>query len=544
MKLSRISAFVTAIILTVTLCSCQPLERQTRYRDKEKEFIIGQSYASQGHDRPYDVNDVNYDDMDKCAEKLLSDIQEKCSDDEINTDITDLIDIYNQIYEANTYAEINSCKNDNDLDFQIKENETYLELQAADEIISYTFSCGYNSEYKELFREYVNQSMLDKYPENNLKIKDIRANSKKELDRDYKFVEKYNNILNDNSLEANDKDLKCAELLIEKLKCHGADKLYSRFNRDYTGEDVVRVSNAVKEYLIPAYDELSLTYLTTFEHRNNKSYTIEKPFSVIQEYAPRISEQLGRSADILIKKNCFDISDSSDSIECYFTDILPLEKSAAIFIGNPDKNTDLLSLAICTFGIFNRALINDTPPFLQKNNIDIEETCELGLTPFFFRFYDDIYGDMGKYEQLSMEYNMLVSVISGFLIGEFEYTVAKDVENITPEQVVERFNKLFEDFDYTYRLSNINHLFVAPGYYVSYGTSGLVAFDLYNDIYNLHDQQKAYEKYEKLSKISGSSDYSTFCTALKGAGFSDIMSEDFIKHVADMVYKIDKEYNK
>lgn len=543
MKLSRISAFITAIILTGTLCSCQPNERQTRYRDKEKEFIIGQSYASQGHDKPYNVNDVNYDDMDNCAEKLLNDIQEKLSDDEIAADIKKLLNIYDQIYEANTYAEVNSCKYDNEIDFQIKENETFLQLQAADEIISYAFSCGYNSEYKELFRNYVNQSMLDKYPENNLKIKDIRAKSKEVLDRDYKFVEKYNNIVYDISLEDHEKDIKCAELLIEMLKCQGADKLFSRFNRDYTGEDVVRVSNAVKEYLIPAYDELSLTYLTTFEHSNNKTSAIEKPFSVIQEYAPSISEQLGRSADILIKKNCFDISDSSDSIECYFTDLLPLEKSAAIFIGNPNNNTDLLPLAIYTFGSFNSALINDTPPFLQKNNIDIEESCELGLTPFFFQYYDDIYGDMGKYEQLSMEYKMLDSVISGFLIGEFEYTVARDIESITPEQIVERFNKLFEDFDYTYRLSNINHLFVAPGYYVSYGTSGLVAFDLYHDIYDLHDQSKAYEKYEKLSKISGSSDYSTFCTALKGAGFSDIMSEDFIKQVADMVYRIDKEYN-
>ena len=50
------------------------------------------------------------------------------------------------------------------------------------------------------------------------------------------------------------------------------------------------------------------------------------------------------------------------------------------------------------------------------------------------------------------------------------------------------------------KLNMISHLFESPGYYISYSTSALAAFDLFDDVNN--DPYKALERYEKIAKIS------------------------------------------
>lgn len=540
MKLSRISSFTAALLLTVSCCSCQSTrQRQMRVRDKDKEFRIGQTYAYKNR---VDASELNELAANTPARKLLDDIESDSSEDVISADINDLLDTYNTIYELNTLSTIQQCKNDEDIDARINANTAYLKLQSANEIISYAFCRGYNSKYKELFSKYVNKSILYKYKDCSSSVFDLSIIVRDKLDKDIERVKEYDKIVADPELTPHEKDVKCAEVLLTILKDCGTDALFTNYNRDYSGEDVLKVSNAIKKYLLPAYDELSLTYLTTYEHQYGISATIKEPFAIIQKYAPEISEKFGKNADTLVNNDLYEISSSSNNIDVYFCDLLPKQKSAMIFIGAPSKNGDLLAPALYTFGSFNSALINDSPAYLTYKNVDMQELYSLGAEPFFLQFYDDIYTEHGKFERLNIEYNMLESVISGFFIGEFEYTVARDADKLTPEEVVERFNGLFEDFNYTYRLSDIKHMFADPGYYVSYGTSALAAFDLYNDIYNHNDQEKAVRKYEELSSISASSDSYTFCAALKKAGFSDIMTEQYIKDLADIIMKIDNEY--
>lgn len=540
MKLSRISSFITALLLTASFCSCNSAKtRQTHVRDKDMEFRIGQSYA--GKDK-IDFSELDELAADIAAEKLLEDMENDSPESVISADIQELLNAYNTIYELNTLLNIQCCKNENDTDAQIKSKAALLELKAAEDIISYAFCRGYNSKYKALFSDLVNKSILDKFTDDSLSITDVSMNAQNKFSTTLEYSNEYLEIINDTELTGHEKDVKCAALLLNMYKDLGTNALFTNYNRDYTGEDVLRISNAIKEYLIPAYDELALTYLTTYEHQNGITSEIKTPFETIQKYAPEISEKLEKNADAIVNNRLYEISYSTNSIDGYLCDLLPKRKSARIFIGDPDKVNDILSSALYTFGGFNYALLNDPHPYLTDKNVDIKELCSLGVLPFFLQFYDDIYNEHGKYNRLNIEYKMLDSLISGFFIGEFEYTVARDAAKLTPEEVVDRFNGLFEDYDYTYRLSDMDYIFISPGYYVSYGTSALAAFDLYNDIYNLNDQEKAVRKYENFSSISATADNYTLCAALKEAGFSNIMTEQYIKELADIIMKIDKEY--
>ena len=163
--------------------------------------------------------------------------------------------------------------------------------------------------------------------------------------------------------------------------------------------------------------------------------------------------------------------------------------------------------------------------------MDIAEIQSQGLELLFMQFYDDIYGDESDSKKIEKVMDLLDSVICGFLVGEFEYTVVRDKDKMTPEKVVELFNDIFKDYSPYYNLNMIPHLFESPGYYISYATSSLAAFDIFEDLQK--DPKNAVAQYEKIAKTSFNSGEYTFKMALKKCGFSDVLTKEYISNLAD-----------
>ena len=163
-----------------------------------------------------------------------------------------------------------------------------------------------------------------------------------------------------------------------------------------------------------------------------------------------------------------------------------------------------------------------------------------GLELIFTRFYDDIYGDTSDTEKLMQVIDLLDSVISGYLVGEFEYRAVQDIDNMTPEKLVELFNDKLSYYDGACSLYMISHLFESPGYYISYSTSALAAFDLFDDVNN--DPDKALERYEKIAKISCNSGEYKFRRALSECGFSNVLTKDYISKLADDINDFIAQY--
>ena len=111
--------------------------------------------------------------------------------------------------------------------------------------------------------------------------------------------------------------------------------------------------------------------------------------------------------------------------------------------------------------------------------------------------------------------------------------MVKDIENLTPQDVVDKFDEIVRSVDPDERFCYIHHLFEQPGYYVSYGVSALAAFDIFED--NLKNPDKAVEKYEKIAAISAFSPDCRFKDALEKCGFDDVLTEEYIKNLAKQI---------
>ncbi len=540
MRPSRISALLTAVVLSFSLISCSDnntdVPRIQRERNKDEEFRIGQSYAVDDEDIPDDIDipddevcDIS--DIEKEVQLLISHIDDKKEENVIKDDIQNLLDMYDLIYDAHTNMEIVFYRNYNDKALESEYNRFYRAAYVAKDLIDYGFVYGFDSKYSDLFKDLVDEDDLIKY-DGEYDLETARINSESSFDDQSEALSSYYDVENDDSLSNKEKDLKCAEILLDLISDYDTEKLYSQYDRDYTGDEILDLSKTVKSELIPVNKKLTTEYLTTADWSSSyyDEVSSSNPFKIIREYAPRLSDDISKSADIICDEKLYSIFNDSEAFQGAFTDDLPTNNRARVFIGNVGSENVLRS-AIHEFGHFHACLYDETPSYLFKNNMDIAEIQSQGFELLFMQFYDDIYGDSSDSMKLEQVIDLLDSVICGFLIGEFEYTVVRDKDDLTPQEVVDLFNDLFSEYNPFLKINNVPHLFESPGYYISYATSSLAAFDIFEDL--LNDPQKALEQYEKIAKTSFNSGEFTFKMALKECGFSDVLTKEYITALAD-----------
>ena len=541
MRPSRISALLTAIVLSASMISCSDnntyVPRIQRDRDKDKEFSIGQSYAADDEDiiDEIEVSDdlCDISDIEEKVQLLIDHIDDQEDEEVIKNDIQFLLDMYDKLYEAHTNMEVVFYRNYSDNDLESEYNKFYRAAFVAEDLLAHGFIYGYNSKYKKLFEDLVDEDDFTKHA-GEYDLEDARIESEASFDDRSEAMSSYYEITNNNDLSNKEKDLQCAEVLLDLLSDYNTDILYSQYDRDYTGDEILELSDTVKKELIPVYNKLIDKY---FDMPNlAASYYTDNdgsdPFEIIREYAPLLSEDISKSADIICNEKLYSIYDNAEAFPGAFTDDMPYQKKARVFIGNVGEENELNS-AIHEFGHFHACLYDDTPAYLFKNNMDIAEIQSQGLELLFMQFYDDIYGDASDPKKIEKVMDLLDSVICGFLVGEFEYTVVRDMDNMTPQDVVDLFNDIFKEYSPYYNLNIIPHIFESPGYYISYATSSLAAFDIFEDMQK--NPKKALEQYEKIAKTSYNSGEYTFRMALKECGFSDVLTKNYISELADEI---------
>ncbi|WP_028520230.1 hypothetical protein [Ruminococcus flavefaciens] len=546
MRSSRIAALLTAGALTLSLLSCTDNDppRQSRVRDTSREYAIGQSGGSEQEIIP-EISDYcpDLDTVEEAVSKLIDDI-DKGNTSALDSDINNLLELYDEIYEARSVKELEFYAHYSNEEMENEFNEVYRILYVAGDMMRAAFVRGYYSDHRSYFEKYVTDEDIEFYKDitdtDDLDI--IRTESESSFDDMTENLGEYYKIIADDDLDEDEKDIKCAKILIDILQDYDTGLLYSQYDRDYTGEEILALGDSVRDELIPVMDRLIDVYVDNTDLSDlYAEYGFEDaPFEVIREYAPQLSEDLAKSADLICDEHLYRLCYNDDeAFEGAFTDELPLEDKAMIFIGSMDSD-EVLNTAIHEFGHFHATFYDNTPTFLSQNNLDIAEVQSQGLELIFTRFYDEIYGSSSDSQKIMQIIDLLDSVISGYLVGEFEYKITERIDDITPEELVELFNDNMDYYDGAARLYMISHLFESPGYYISYSTSALAAFDLFDDAFNAPD--KALERYEKFSRISCNSGEYSFRQALSECGFRDVLSRDYISQLADEISRFADKY--
>ena len=85
------------------------------------------------------------------------------------------------------------------------------------------------------------------------------------------YLGEYYDIIADDSLSDDEKDLECAEILIDILRDYDTETLYSQYDRDYTGEEILALGDSVRDELIPVMDDLMTLYVDNYAWDDNSA---------------------------------------------------------------------------------------------------------------------------------------------------------------------------------------------------------------------------------------------------------------------------------
>ena len=125
-------------------------------------------------------------------------------------------------------------------------------------------------------------------------------------------------------------------------------------------------------------------------------------------------------------------------------------------------------------------------------------------------------------------------VRDSFAIDEAEYRAYT-----TSDLTVEKLHSIWDDVVKKYQMpddsdsfTTVSQVYTNPFYYIGYGTSALVAFDLY--VESLTDYDAAVTKYLKMSEVPPET---TFKKMLESAGIDNVLDA---KTVSGLCKKLDK----
>jgi hypothetical protein len=560
MIIKRFSAVLTAIVMTCAMASCSKSKSgssssetnsTTSTSASETSTSAASSSAGRGwkdmlekntgtsgktdtetlSQLPMSYEPVSLDDVRSHAQQLMDDIEITDNYDKVKKDVDTLI------------ADIDACSDaysrimvDYYLDFQNEELEALYDSSfeteyVASEIVKFALChCCKKPEYKALAEKHVDPDEVEAYTARSVSMKRVEGYAKVDFALNDERLDAYYDIYEDEDMPDSEKALKCAELYLDLLANEDADGFYGKFNRDYSPETILELCDVINKELSPISDKLILAFQSCPSAYDviYDPKTFDDPFTVIRKYAPSLSGNIKDAADKICDNDLYFITDDSDAFPGSFTTSLPLTHNSVIFM-NTSEDQNSLTTAVHEFGHYYASLHDDTSSYDSIANLDIAEVQSHGFEMLFTQFYDKIYEDQSEAMQLYKVFDMLDSVISGFLIGKFEYTVLSQLDDMTPEKVVECWHDVMGDYtdkDFFY----VNHLFEQPGYYISYGTSALAAFDLWEDC--IYDTDEALKKYEKFAAIKCSSPDVKFCDALKECGFHEVLDKEYVKVLA------------
>ena len=549
----RIIAFISALTIPLSLTSCrlrdfskksdsekktsEESEEETETKASKKSKKSDRSEKDDESDKSEKTETSSSDDLDEIREhvqNLLNDSKESDNEDSVKRDIEDILYDIDYLYEQQSLLSRDYTLNWGDEEYEDKYDAAGETLSIAMNLAEYAFcKCYENKEYAELVKQYVSEDYTDQFSDSSMNLKRIEGYTRVDFEIMDDYLDRYYDIAYDDSLDDDEKDIKCAELYLELLNEYDTETFYDGFNRDYSPELILELSETVRDEMLDAEDEVLDAFrdMDDYEDVLDDPVLFDDPFTTILEYSPELSDDIEDAAKLITDEKLYTIGTGDATYSGSYTEFLPLEDHGEIYM-HDSEDLYTLSTAVHEFGHFYAYMDDTSPVFSMSSNVDIAEIQSQGFECIFTRFYDDIYGKQADAMKLVNLVSLIDSVTSGFAVGEFEYTVLKNRDELTPEEVVEKFDEIVGDqtnFHFWY----VSHMFEQPGYYISYGVSALAAFDIWRD--EQKDEDAALEKYERIADISSMSSQCKFQETLEECGFENVMSKEYISELADEI---------
>lgn len=318
-----------------------------------------------------------------------------------------------------------------------------------------------------------------------------------------------------------------------------AELAYEGYSRDYTPEDARALHAAVKESIVPVYQEIG-ELVQSYENPDVLGeIDAEKLMEIVGEHIGTVDADLDLSFRHMSQVGLY-------SIDYYtgrgdgFTINLPQYNDAAIFMDLVGNDSDLETL-VHEFGHYNAGMHQKQQALDTGFCMDTSEIHSQGLEVLFLSCADAVYGDENAaVKKLNILYNLLDSIVQGCLQDEFQqlaYAAAKD-HKLTVKELNELAYRLYSEYGLEtqpgakeiYSWVEIPHTYESPFYYISYATSAVNALDILS--ISQEDYREAADTYMRLTALPMDIPYQK---ALEQVGLHNTFDADTLQFIGQGV---------
>lgn len=318
-----------------------------------------------------------------------------------------------------------------------------------------------------------------------------------------------------------------------------AELAYEGYSRDYTPEDARALHAAVKESIVPVYQEIG-ELVQSYENPDVLGeIDAEKLMATVGQYIGTVDADLDLSFRHMSQVGLY-------SIDYYtgrgdgFTINLPQYNDAAIFMDLVGNDSDLETL-VHEFGHYNAGMHQKQQALDTGFCMDTSEIHSQGLEVLFLSCADAVYGEENAaVKKLNILYNLLDSIIQGCLQDEFQqlsYAAAKD-HKLTVKELNELACRLYNEYGLEtqpgakeiYSWVEIPHTYESPFYYISYATSAVNALDILS--ISQEDYREAADTYMRLTALPMDIPYQK---ALEQVGLHNTFDADTLQFIGQGV---------
>lgn len=410
---------------------------------------------------------------------------------------------------------------------------------------SVKYAAGISKYYKKLSDELGKES-VDMYLSYDSSGSETEAAYSAKINE---YVNQYYALIND----SDSTEEQFADLYLEMVKYNndyannqvGTDYLQFSYDymysRDYTIDEAKKLCDSVAENMSALYNNISTDIVENplWQDYMLLSYSEDELLDFLGSTIENISPEIKQAYDYMVDYQTYSIEpaqNDKDRAEGAFTTYFSSMDSPYIFINMNENYNDVMTF-VHEFGHYNEMYQSGS----SGSSLDLAEISSQALEFLYIPYYSQIYGE--QYADLSEKMsvsNILWAVVSGCMIAEFETSVYEN-----PDMTSEELITLYDDLETKYNLEEhinwyyVSHLFEQPGYYISYATSGIAAFEIWNT--SLTDRQSAINSYIDLSSYGSSGN---FREVLNNSGMNDIFEEQTMLNISDSISdKFLKAYN-
>lgn len=265
------------------------------------------------------------------------------------------------------------------------------------------------------------------------------------------------------------------------------------YGRDYAPDDV----DAVEDLVIGFVE----AYFYAVQHLDGdlSDYTYstqEELFADIGPFIDAVDADISAVYDYLLEYGLIDFEDLDGKVSSTFT----MRAGDLVYIfSDPSMDYRDVASLVHELGHACRFLLN---PY-GSMDYDTAEIHSQGMEALLALIPGTVFGDLGDAYTAYFLEDVLSSVLTGFIVNEFEQMVysgaaetAEDLDALFQQAAI-RFGVLLST-----PWSSITHLFIQPGYYISYAVSAFNALEIFID--GLDSWDTAVDEYLDLLAYGGS----------------------------------------